>query len=335
MKTVEKSRFEKGFIQALLFIIIIVSLLVIGGGGYFTYKKYQTTKTKQAEEESLAIEKEKQAQEALKIQQDQLKSQQEELEKTKQEIEALKQKQNEQENKPPQVIVKEITKEIAISSSDIEPYLTGVQEVSCYDSGSNWSKGSGSLWFIDQKYLILTNKHVVAFAKCEMDYENKDRKTIGFYGLDTPQMYSKNQETDSAFIPIKLDPNINSYVISAPLSTLNYKISSLRKCQSKMPIGSPVVLIGYPIYGRKVVDDSGGWVGYKVTTDGIISGYDDFLSGKYGNYFVSAKIDSGNSGGVAFSKDSNGLCLLGIPTWLTVGNYETQGVVQNINNIFN
>lgn len=54
----------------------------------------------------------------------------------------------------------------------------------------------------------------------------------------------------------------------------------------------------------------------------------------YPNYFVSAKVDSGNSGGVAFSKDSNGLCVLGIPTWLTIGNFETQGLVQNIHNVF-
>jgi len=55
----------------------------------------------------------------------------------------------------------------------------------------------------------------------------------------------------------------------------------------------------------------------------------------YQNYFVSAKIDSGNSGGIAISKTTSGnLCLLGVPTWVSVGNYETQGLVQNINNIF-
>ena len=36
---------------------------------------------------------------------------------------------------------------------------------------------------------------------------------------------------------------------------------------------------------------------------------------------------------VAIAKDGNGLCVLGIPTWLTVGNYETQGLVQNIRNV--
>ena len=60
--------------------------------------------------------------------------------------------------------------------------------------------------------------------------------------------------------------------------------------------------------------------------------YKRIVSKKLG--YVSAKIDSGNSGGIAFSKDSRGLCVLGIPTWLTVGNYETQGLIQNIHNAF-
>jgi hypothetical protein len=54
---------------------------------------------------------------------------------------------------------------------------------------------------------------------------------------------------------------------------------------------------------------------------------------KYQNFFVSAKIDSGNSGGIALAKDGQGVCTLGLPTWLTVGNYETQGLIQNIMNL--
>lgn len=73
-------------------------------------------------------------------------------------------------------------------------------------------------------------------------------------------------------------------------------------------------------------------------TEGIISGYDTSVEQPIGNlpypnYYVSAKIDSGNSGGVALSKNSNGLCLLGVATWLSLGDFETQGVVQNIHNV--
>lgn len=317
----------KGFIQIPILIAIILGILFVGGMGYIGVKRYQTYQAEKVEKARVAQEREKEAQVLTEEQKKALEKAQLEIEKLKEESAESKKRQEVLEQKI-QNEQKSNLQNFSISAVELEPYLTGVQSVSCYDS-----MGSGSLWFLDQTYLVLTNKHVVGLGHCEMDFENKDRKTTGFYGLDTQKMYSINPETDSTFIPIKLDPSINPHVVSAPLSTLNYKISSLRKCQSKMAIGSPVVLVGYPIYGRKVVDDSGGWVGYKVTTDGIISGYDDFLSGKYGNYFVSAKIDSGNSGGIAFSKNENGLCILGIPTWLTIGNYETQGIVQNINNV--
>ena len=75
----------------------------------------------------------------------------------------------------------------------------------------------------------------------------------------------------------------------------------------------------------------------EITTNGTISGYDSSPQNDglpYSNYYISATIDSGNSGGIAFSKDKNGLCLLGIPTWITTtGNYSNEGIVQNIDNI--
>ena len=44
--------------------------------------------------------------------------------------------------------------------------------------------------------------------------------------------------------------------------------------------------------------------------------------------------DSGNSGGIALSKYNNKICVLGIPTWISRGTYETQGLIQNIHNVF-
>jgi len=97
-----------------------------------------------------------------------------------------------------------------------------------------------------------------------------------------------------------------------------------------MPVNSPVAVVGFPTFTNK------GVFATRTTTNGVISAHDftalvDNLP--YSNYYVSAKIDTGNSGGIAFSKNNNALCLLGIPTWLSVGNYETQGVIQNIHNI--
>ena len=72
-------------------------------------------------------------------------------------------------------------------------------------------------------------------------------------------------------------------------------------------------------------------------TNGIISSYDDNPTSIYPdyNYFVTAKVDSGNSGGLAIAEYKNNLCVMGIPTAVKLGNYEIQGMIQSINNIIN
>ena len=107
-----------------------------------------------------------------------------------------------------------------------------------------------------------------------------------------------------------------------------------------MSVGSPVIVIGYPAFGKQQVqvEEYNSSISSKQVTEGIISGHDTSIERPvgnlpYSNYYVSAKIDSGNSGGVVLSKDNNGLCLLGVATWLSLGNFETQGVVQNMRNV--
>ena len=107
-----------------------------------------------------------------------------------------------------------------------------------------------------------------------------------------------------------------------------------------MPLGSPAMVVGYPTSTIKKINTE-KWIFFESSqtiTEGIISALDDSVNGVlsdqlYPNYFVSSKIDSGNSGGVAFSKNNGKLCLLGIPTWLNIGDYDTQGIIQNIYNI--
>ena len=72
-----------------------------------------------------------------------------------------------------------------------------------------------------------------------------------------------------------------------------------------------------------------------IVSNGVISGFAPAAAGLPNtDYFVSAKIDSGNSGGIAFSKDRDGLCILGIPTWVSQGNFENAGLIQNMSNIY-
>ena len=95
-------------------------------------------------------------------------------------------------------------------------------------------------------------------------------------------------------------------------------------CPDDMPLGSVVYAMGYPSYARN---------GF-VVADGTIIGKVGAPNLPYKNYLTSAKIDSGMSGGAAFSKTADGeTCLLGMNTWAAIGNYENAGVIQNWHNL--
>ncbi len=118
---------------------------------------------------------------------------------------------------------------------------------------------------------------------------------------------------------------------SANVENLNYSISSLPLCSAKAKQGAKVYIIGYPSYANN------GLTPTRIVTEGIISGYQStFIDGSpsFSDYYVSNKTDSGNSGGAAVSIEDNRFCLLGITTWLSLGDYETQGIVQNIHSVF-
>lgn len=236
---------------------------------------------------------------------------------------------------------------IEITSVDLSRYITGVVQIDC-----GTSFGSGSLWNIPGiGYGVLTNKHVVEDPKLRDNNDNqscmvrvRDKEGLadeGTYTLDFTTEYKWNDSSDLSFLKIEVNTYMENKLSfnSTPIEKLNYSISSLKKCPERMVVNSPVILIGYPAYALKQSGeaDSSYSLSSRISTNGIISGYDNSVmlpphNLLNQNYYVSAKIDSGNSGGIAFSKDSTGLCVLGIPTWLTVGNYETQGLIQNIHN---
>lgn len=339
---------QKGFIQIPILVTIIVGALILGSGGYVGVKQYKgTLQEKQAREE----------QEKIKLENEKLKES--ELDALKREVDTLK-------NKPAQIIVKEktIEKNIigtnanSISAEEIAPYLGGVVQITCglttgqcekdgkkVACGQSKTFGSGSLLNNPNfgGFVVLTNNHVVTENRCSIhaeDNSNLKGRTGMLPHILKIERTVLNPYTDIGLFKIHQDEGIpggNSYTPA----DLEYKIGDLPTCKSKMSIGSPVVVVGFPAFG--VIEDSynqgntGTWSlrENKLVTNGIISGYDDSIDPlPYPNYFISAKTDSGNSGGIAFSKDLNGLCTLGVPTWLTLGNYETQGLVQNIHNIF-
>lgn len=316
------------------FLVVLCILAAIAFGGYKLYAKIVATenlqKTLLAAQETDRINKEAQAAKLIEIQALELSQTKDELEKTKTDaekttaqIKTLTQTLKDQEK----------NKDAVISSLDLNLYVTGVVQILCTGSQGIVS-GSGSLFtFKEVSHAVLTNYHVVKDAtRCVVMMTNTANAQTGVFSLKS-SIYSYNSNTDEAILEIG-EPLSKT---SVPVDNYNYSLAKVRKCVSPVSVGTPVVIIGYPAYAKRDATINVDTIGsvstiFRTATNGIISGYDTSAAGA-ANYFVSAKIDNGNSGGIALAKDTNGICILGLPTWLTVGNYETQGLVQNIANV--
>lgn len=301
---------QKGFISITILISIILGVLVVSGGTYLGVKKYEQYKENKTSDEQRKNN-------LTNAQGKALEDAQIEIEKLKLANELTKKEQEALENK-----ISKTPKNSGggdITALELSPFLSGVVKIDCGEF-----TGTGVLWEINKNDpMVLTNQHVVndtTFLNsgyCKVLIPNS---TL-FYKVKPILNQKITNATDFVFLSLEKG---NQSDTSKP----NVSISNMRKCSENMPAGSPVVVIGYPAYAQNEVDT-------QIITNGIVSGYvPQALSLPNQNYYISAKTDSGNSGGIAFSKDGNGLCALGIPTWLTFGHYETQGVIQNIRNIF-
>lgn len=154
----------------------------------------------------------------------------------------------------------------------------------------------------------VTNKHAVlddygyAFTNCAISIPGAPKiYTPAAGGI----VLHENPLFDVA--QIYLD-NTDPYIASIDRKKVCYKQTS-----AKPYLGDQVVILGYPGIGSS--NDI-------TATEGIISGYD------YPYFITSAKIDHGNSGGVAILVKDN--CYLGLPTGSAVGEIESLGRILDI-----
>ena len=307
-------------IKILIPIVIILGILLLGSAGYFGFKQYQKIQQENIARAQQAQEQQKALDQALA-----------EIKKLQEENQSAQEKQKELEQK---VAITEISDNSMITSAELAPYLSAVVNVKCYKNTAI-SSGSGTFWKYNGESAVLTNDHVMmpgsspdCIALWEYDVAQGNIRGDSFQ-VDPTADLDWNKETD---VRVALIGNDKKSAGRSSAADLNYNLYSLRKCSPKMPIGSPVIIIGYPASTQSKTNTP------RTITNGIISGFDQSVQPPQGtlpnaNYYVSNKIDSGNSGGISLSKDSNGLCILGMLTWLQVGNYDTQGIIQNIHNI--
>lgn len=191
-------------------------------------------------------------------------------------------------------------------SEIIENWSNAVPQVSCVFRMSEadfHQKGSGMLFEDNLGNLqIWTNKHVATWGKegilplnCTLTFLDNREYSIKPESINI----EGEKDIDFASITIKGDEMAVKHLAAIALSS-----ESL--CKKEAALGEKIVVLGYPTIGAA----SG-----ITATEGIISGIE------YDHYVTSAKIDHGNSGGIAISLKNN--CYLGAPTFVKSGNLES------------
>lgn len=188
--------------------------------------------------------------------------------------------------------------------------------------------GSGMLVQLQNRngLSVITNRHVIVDS---------------YYGTAT-ECFVKFPDDILFYGPVKYDSVLHNLTVNIdgsdggsinnlfdysgitgllPLSTR--ASSNIYVCKTPAETGDPVVILGYPSYGGGI--RAIGSIDL-TATEGIISGKD----GVY--YTTSAKIEHGNSGGIAIDKNRD--CYLGVPTAAVVGQIESLGRILPASFIF-
>lgn len=143
-----------------------------------------------------------------------------------------------------------------------------------------------------------TNRHILVDengygpSACYIKYPDND---TNYKVMNNPLKMWASKKYDEATLILDINDNIK-----------NLNSSEWNRCLYKASIGDEIIILGYPSIGSQ--SDI-------TATRGIISGYD-------GDYYITdAKIEHGNSGGVAILLKDN--CYLGIPSFTVAGEVES------------
>ena len=201
---------------------------------------------------------------------------------------------------------------------------SSVVNVLC-DDGEEISGGSGTI--IDPEGIVLTNSHVIPQDEefiltgeegCLVILPNQQTgQPEEMYWAKPVVIPELSDIYDLAYLEIydvfvdEEDGEVyGKYPRTFPsVFAIEHKHDDI--CQFRSPkLGDPVRIFGYP-------QTSGGF--YLTVTDGVISSFSD-----EGVILTSAKIDEGNSGGLAV--DQKG-CMVGVPVAISEGRYQNLGVI--------
>lgn len=198
--------------------------------------------------------------------------------------------------------------------------------------------GSGTYVEINPKLLnfdnkskvktVITNAHIFEDLSSSSDckvifhkYQKSEVSEYWFKYLSDASVLSDN--IDVAALSFDVEKNNNTNEINSQASLKIEKGEYMPCGKSDVQIGTKIFIFGYPSSGE------GSKVRNLIVVEGIISGFEE------NNYFTTAQIDTGNSGGLTIAKINGDICIVGIPTWINIGEAQILGIVQPFDNVFN
>lgn len=208
-------------------------------------------------------------------------------------------------------------------SSLVSRYSPAVVKIVCAsnESISSLQLGSGTLYKTDdpsKPYVVWTNQHVVAtddgsVSQCALAIYPNLARSDQYVLFNTTGYQYFNDSLDFAVLTPTVSTSDNAGSVG-DLSKYSIDLSTIKIC-SGVQVGDQLIVLGYPGVGGSTL----------TVTEGIVSGFEYDFGVRY--IKTSAKIDHGNSGGLALLSSG---CLLGIPTAASQGELESIGLILDL-----
>lgn len=237
-----------------------------------------------------------------------------------------------------------------LSNQEIAQISNSIAYVQCFFN-NNYISGSGTYIQTKSGPLVLTNAHVVLTGnqtakQCFVQFTDSKYPTLGLGMTIDASIYSTyyTDYVDYAYLKLGGFTSVEGSNAAVQDPVRSGTILDMSICPNNLDTGTKVYIFGYPLSGY----ETSNAFGYSATNQNLIvvptsiSGTRDttIVAGGYAlrpspNYLISSPIDSGNSGGLAVAKINGTICEVGIPTWVSKGNYENLGIIQSIQHINN
>ena len=216
-----------------------------------------------------------------------------------------------------------------LNTSLISQISSSVVSIFCpfADNEEDGYWGSGTIWTNDG--IIITNSHVIPQNEtdlltpeygCLVTLPDPDTGVpIEMYYADPVVIPELSDEYDLAVLEIyDVVVDEDGYTYGQYPNTFPAFDDTDLCVEEYIKLGEPVRIFGYPA-------SSGN--NSLTITEGVVSNFPD--DGK--TILTSAKVDSGNSGGLAIDRFG---CQLGIPTAVSIGEYENLGVIMTSETVY-